>query len=144
MSSTRDAAQDRLVAHYFCVIVHFLRVALDDDTDELLELMAKNDVLLTPTKQHHHTPGVLMYNEAMGSPHFGQVQLSCTHSSSDSDSDSDKTTHFSDEAEAYTNLKIKGNFTPAPVSHPRQHHMCEPALPNVPNALKELVELMQG
>ena len=119
-----------------------VHVALDDDTDELLELMAKSDALLTPTKQHHHTPGVLMYNETRGSPHFRQVHLSCTHSSSDSDSNN--TTQFSDEAEAYTNLKIKGNFTPAPVSHPSQPHMCEPALPNVPNALKELVELIQG
>ena len=120
----------------------YTHIALDDDTDELLELMAKSDGLLTPTKQHHHTPGVLMYNEARGSPHFRQVHLSCTHSSSDSDSD--KTTQFSNEPEGYTKLKMKGNFTPAPVFHPNQPHMCEPALPNVPNVLKELVELMQG
>lgn len=101
--------------------------------------MAKNDVLPTPTKQHPHTPSVLMYNETRSSPYFGQVHL--LHYSSDSDCD--KTTQFSDEAEACT-LKIKANFTPAPVSHPSQPDLSKPAFSDVPNALKELVEIMQG
>ena len=66
-------------------------------------------------------------------------------SQSSSDTDLNKSTHFSDAAEAYTELKVKGNFTPAPIiNQPNQSHPSKSTPPHVPTALKELVQLMQG
>ena len=116
------------------------RVALEDDTDELLELIGKSDKLLTPTEHHGHTPGLLVKKRLSNSATF---QSSESHSCSDSDSN--KSARFCDEAEAYGGLKVKGNFTPAPVARQsNQPHSSNSDLPRVPTALKELVQLMQG
>ncbi len=118
-------------------------VALEDDTDELLELIGKSDRLLTPTKHHRHTPGLLVKKQLGSSPY--SVGLHSSESHSNSDTDSHKSTRFCDEAEAYGGLKVKGNFTPAPVvSQPDQPHSSNSAPPQVPASLKELVQLMQG
>ena len=116
-------------------------VALEDDTDELLELIAKSDGLLTPTKPRRHTPGVLMYNETRSSPFNKKVHSSSSHSSLDSNSY--KSAQFSDEAEAYTDRKVKRNFTPAPIPHSSQPHLNKSPPTNAPGALKELVNLLQ-
>ena len=113
--------------------------ALVDDTDELLELIAKSDDLLTPRQRGHTRPGVVLY----GNTHPNQDACSPTSLSS-SDSQSDKSSQFSDEFEAYTNLKVKGNFTAAPVARSNQQHLENPTPSHVPRALKELVDLMQG
>ena len=141
--------QDQQVsALILCMVItygpYFCFIALEDDTDELLELIATSDGLLTPAKLHHRTPGVLMNKSLGSSPYNRNIHSSDSHSSSDLDSD--RSTQFSDEAEAYTDLKVKGNFTPAPViTHSNQPHLNKLVPPNiVPSALKELVELMQG
>lgn len=119
------------------------RVALEDDTDELLELIGKSDRLLTPTKHHGHTPGLLVKKRLGSSPYSARFQSSDSHSCSDADSN--KSAQFCDEAEAYGGLKVKGNFTPAPVARQsNQPHPGNSDLPRVPTALKELVQLMQG
>ena len=117
-------------------------VALEDDTDELLELIGKSDRLLTPTKHHGHTPGLLMKKRLGGSPYGARLHSSESHSCSDSDSN--RSAPFCDEAEAYGGLKVKGNFTPAPVvSQSNRPHPSNSDPPHVPTALKELVQLMQ-
>ena len=124
----------------FCL---FPCVALEDDTDELLELIGKSDRLLTPTKHHSHTPGLLVKKQLGSSPYNAGLHSSVTHSNSDTDSN--RSARFCDEAEAYGGLKVKGNFTPAPVvSQPNQLHPSNCTPPHVPAALKELIQLMQG
>ena len=118
-----------------------LCTALEDDTDELLELIAKSDSLHTPTKQHHHSSRVLMYKQHGRS---SNSHVHPSHSYSSSDTDSNKSTKFSDEAAAYSDLKVKANFTPAPVSYSDQPYLDRVNTPNFPIALDDLVELMQG
>lgn len=96
-------------------------------------MIAKSDNLLTQTKKLRHAPGVLLCEEG------GNV-----HSNSDTDSDSCKRTQFSDETTAHTDLKVIGNFTPAPVTYSDQSQLNNVDKLNVPNALKELLELIQG
>ena len=118
----------------------FLLLALEDDTDELLELIGKSDKFLTPTKHHGHTPRLLV-KKGLGSSPFG-ARLYSSESHSGSDTDFNKSTV---EAEARTELKVKGNFTPAPVvKQPHHPQPVDSAQPNVPPALKELVQLIQG
>lgn len=120
-----------------------VHVALEDDTDELLELIEKSDRLLTPTRHHGHTPGLLVKRRQGSSPYSARLHSSESHSCSDSDSN--KSARFCDEAEAYSGLKVKGNFTPAPVvSQSNQPHPSNSDLPPAPAALKELVQIMQG
>ena len=107
-----------------------------DDTDELLELIAKSDRLRTP-RRHNYTPAVLMYDGSRPGARSPSPL-------SGSDTPSDKSSRFSDEFEAYTNFKVKGNFTPAPVVRSSQPHLDKPTSPPVPKALKELVDLVQG
>jgi hypothetical protein len=112
--------------------------ALEDDTDELLELIGKSDKLLTPTKHHGPTPGLL--KKRLGSSPYS-VRLHSSESHSCSDSDSNRSAPFCDEAEAYGGMKVKGNFTPAPIIS--QSNQPNSDQPHVPAALKELVQLMQ-
>ena len=97
-------------------------------------MIGKSDKLLTPTKRHGPTSGLLVKKRLGSSPYSARLHSSESHSCSESDSN--KSAPFCDEAEAYSGLKVKGNFPPAPVVSSDQ--------PHVPAALKELVQLMQG
>lgn len=101
--------------------MHVFFTALEDNTDELLELIAKSDGILSPDEATLKTRETIRQRSA---GKFSSLHPSVTPSSSrkkrERDSfpelnrSSDHKPRFTDELEAYTECRLKGNFTSAP------------------------------
>lgn len=101
-----------------CIRVHVILcywTALQDNTDELLELIRRSDCLVTPVKYCSTT------TPHSSSASYTQHMHATTPSSAGPRKGSAKRESngrvrlgFQDEAEAYSDFKVNVNFTPAP------------------------------
>lgn len=104
--------------------------ALEDDTDHLLDLIAKTDTLLTPArpKQTQSQQSGAVSNKSPGLSPLGYDHSHHDHVTPESSSlkshssrrldlsDSlQRNLDFKDEYQVYSDIVVKGNFTPAPV-----------------------------
>ena len=96
-------------------------VALQDNTDELLELVRHGDHLVSPTKDNYCT--------ASGSVRYTDY-MQTTPSSSTKGGAVRETVRlkYQDEAEAYSDFKVNINFTPAPQYSAATNHKLESGL----------------
>ena len=91
------------------------QTALQDNTDELLELIRRSDCLVTPVKHStstsaHQTPHISYKNCTSDTP---SRSVGCSERSAKKESVGMRPV-YQDEAEAYSDFKVNVNFTPAP------------------------------
>lgn len=138
-----------------------LVLALEDDTDELLELIARSDKVLTPTKHSYTKTGTLQQRSGQKSPSFSHHTPPCskhyTLTPSHKADDKHELTHTKPNGThsweydgGYTDYTVKGNFTRAPqTSHATaggpgqkvQDGLKSELCP--PNAVDQLLEILQ-
>lgn len=102
-----------------------LVLALEDDTDELLELISKSDKALTPTKHSYTKTGTLQQRSGQKAPSFSHhtppsskhYTLTPSHKADDKHEPTHTKTNGTHSWEydgGYTDYTVKGNFTRAP------------------------------
>lgn len=101
-------------------VFHLHTTALQDNTDELLELIRRSDCLVTPVKHStstssHQTPHTSYKNCTWDTP---SRSVGCLERSAKKESMGKVRPVYQDEAEAYSDFKVNVNFTPAPQASP--------------------------
>ena len=140
-----------------------LVLALEDDTDELLELIARSDKVLTPSKHSYTKASFLQQRSGQKSPpvlhHSPPFSKHYTCTPSHKADDKHEPTHTKPNGTMYhsweydggcTDYTAKGNFTPAPqTSHTAADGPGQKVQDGLksglypPTAVDQLVEILQ-
>ena len=127
-------------------------VALEDDTDELLELIARSDSVLTLAKHPHTRPGILggqsssVYLHTSPSEQDHHTSSQCHTSSKHQEP---KGTPRDSQEFDLGDYSVKGNFTSAPLSvqgHSATDTSHQKAIRELHprSAVEQLLEILQG
>ena len=112
-----------IVLCVFTECCFFLLAALQDNTDELLELVRRGDHLVSPTKDNCTTSSSVRYTDYMQT-----TPSSSTKGGAVRETNKTVRLKYQDEAEAYSDFKVNINFTPAPQYSEAANHKLESGL----------------